>query len=75
MVIKFAFIIFCSCLLILYIGQVCYPCIESLMNFWFAIIFLSSFFLIIIKLAKTEEQNDAQNHINLPNMNDIFLPV
>jgi len=52
MLTKIASIVFCTCILLLYIGYICYECTHKIINFWFGVIFILSKIIILCSLAK-----------------------
>lgn len=53
MLIKIASITFCTCILLLYIGYICYECTQPIIGFWFGVIFILAKIILLCSLGKT----------------------
>jgi len=69
MFVKIFAIIFCSCILILYVSQICYLCVEHIIGFWLYFMFLFSFCVIIINQVISKYKN--RKHLPLQNDSDM----
>lgn len=73
---KIIVLIFCTCLLVMYLSQICYSCTKPIVNGWFTLIFVVCFVLIYVKMYVSyyyyNNMNNDNNNRTTSDLNTIL---